>query len=857
MKTKWIYKDRYDLEPFDGLDIDRELLNILLARGISSENEIMDFLNPTIDNIANPFHFADVEKAVKRLIQARENDEEVWIYGDYDVDGITSTSICYLALKEFGFKVNYYIPLRDEGYGLNKEALQTVKDGGAKVVITVDCGISSIEEIDFANELGLDVIITDHHEINNSLPKAYAVINPKREDNIYHYKSLAGVGTAFMLILALSEALNRREEAYKYLDIVAIGTIADIVPLTAENRIFSKIGLEFLGRSEHIGLLTLVKNLFEDYTVKKFNTYDVGFIIAPVFNAAGRLEDAKMAVKLLITSSETEAEEISKILIQKNIERKNIQTEILENVEAQIEKNSLASKNVIVTYSEDYHHGVIGIVASKIVDKYYKPSIVMQVKPEEGIAVASCRSIETYNLIEGLNSMSDVFVKYGGHAGAAGFSIKIEKINEFIEKINLHAGSVLSDSDFDKPVKIEKTVLFSKLSYEFVNKLGHLEPYGFANPTPIFSIEGVKVNRVRIIGKDRSHLMFDVVYNGSELKNCVWFGNAHKLDELLSADNFNIAFKLKSEVYKDRYLTKLYIEDVKKSFSTKNRFLEACELYDTFFPMESVIYSRKEINPNLPIEIDLGEYNAVRQGRGIIGYLEKNSGILLKELSKNYNFSFKGEIKKIEKKEQNYNISITIDRELTFNSLAIKPSKIFSDIKEFLIGKCNYNSLQKKALATIFKEKANPLIISDRDRGINTLFLTIGIWNKIHGKKSLIVTNSSLPKIFHEYFEVSNRFVEGFDYYIFDDILVKDYPKNFISYSSKDVEIETSKKIIDNFTMPENIEIQTYHELISDYDIHNTYFSKKLPTEEKFEILSNLSKYKKILATKDIKSAIS
>ena len=345
----------------------------------------------------------------------------IFIYGDYDVDGITSTSLCYLALKELGYKVDYYIPLRDEGYGLNKGSLSHIREQGGDLVITVDCGVSSVEEVEYANSIGLTVIITDHHDINNILPPAYAVVNPKREDNSYNFKYLAGVGTAFMLMMGLYETLGRKQEIYQYLDIVAIGTIADIVPLKAENRIFTKLGLQQLKHTNHSGLQILLQTIFDDLEEKKFNTYDVGFIIAPIFNAAGRLEDAKMAVKLLISDSMVEAREISKKLISQNCERKEVQADILEKVEAEIEKNRYYEDNVIVVSGAGFHHGVVGIVASKIVDKYYKPTIIMEEK--DGVSKASCRSIEGYSIIEGLNSMREIFIKYGGHAGAAGFSI--------------------------------------------------------------------------------------------------------------------------------------------------------------------------------------------------------------------------------------------------------------------------------------------------------------------------------------------------------------------------------------------------------------------------------------------------
>ena len=258
--TRWVYKDNplKNNKDIKELNLDKDILNLLYNRNIIEKEEIKNFLDVDVKNIADPFSLKDVDKAVNRLVQAKENNETVWIYGDYDVDGITSVSLCFLALSELGIDVKYYIPLRDEGYGLNMEAINYIKNEGGTLIITVDCGISSHEEISHASSLGIDMIVTDHHEINNGNPKALAVINPKREDNDYSFKYLAGVGTAFMMIAALFKTLDKEEEVYKYLDIVAIGTVADIVPLLKENRIFVKEGLEHLRRSRWLGLNMLI-----------------------------------------------------------------------------------------------------------------------------------------------------------------------------------------------------------------------------------------------------------------------------------------------------------------------------------------------------------------------------------------------------------------------------------------------------------------------------------------------------------------------------------------------------------------------------------------------------------------------
>ncbi|RUA07088.1 MAG: single-stranded-DNA-specific exonuclease RecJ, partial [Fusobacteria bacterium] len=744
METRWLHKDTHNTEQFENLGLSKDFLNILINRGIDSEEKIEKFINPKIENIVSPFEFTDVKKSVEKIIEVGESGKTIFIYGDYDVDGITSTSLCYLALKELGYKVDYYIPLRDEGYGLSIDGLNSVKKSGADLVITVDCGISSVEEVEYANSIGLEMIITDHHDINNILPQAYAVVNPKREDNPYKFEYLAGVGTAFMVMMGLYETLGKKEEIYKYLDIVAIGTVADIVPLKGENRIFTKLGLERLKSTVHPGLKLLLQTIFDDLEEKKFNTYDVGFIIAPIFNAAGRIEDAKMAVKLIISDSMIEAREISKTLIGQNSERKDVQANILKKVEEEIEKNRYYEDNVIVVSGEGFHHGVIGIVASKIVDKYYKPTIIMEEK--DGIAKASCRSIDGYSIIEGLNSMREIFIKYGGHAGAAGFSIDVNKIEEFRSKMNAHVGATLSLEDFKKPVKIDKKIGFTKLIYNFYKELEKAEPYGFGNPSPLFEVKNITLDRVRLIGKEKTHIMFDAVsVDGTTLKNCVWFGSSHHFEKLVEMRSVDIAFKLKVDTYKDRFNVKMFVEDIRKSNSQENLLEEYIDLYDTIFPMKEVIYSKRKIEENSIPYLEYSNGITVNSGRSIIGYLSQQIENILKTLTYKYNMKFKVEIDKIIKKEENYNIHITIDRDYTFKSNSFKPGKILKDIKDHILGGLEYNSLQKEVLSTIFRSKGNPLVIYKGSRGMKSIIYTMGLWNKVHNKKLLVITKDILP----------------------------------------------------------------------------------------------------------------
>ena len=846
--TRWIYRENqisHNIEP----NIDRDILNLLYNRNIKDSEEIHNFLNTSLDNIHSPLLLKDVDRAVERVLKAKENGEDIWIYGDYDVDGITSTSLCYLALSELGISPKYYIPLRDEGYGLNKEAMDYIKSQGGKVIITVDCGISAHPEIEYANSLGLDIIVTDHHEINNGNPPAYAVINPKREDNEFPYKYLAGVGTAFMLIYALFDKFGKKEDLYKYLDIVAIGTVADIVPLLEENRIFTKFGMEQLNRSHWLGISMLIKKIFEDYQTRKFSTYDIGFIIAPIFNAAGRLEDAKRAVELFIEKDHRVCTEIINELLNNNSERKEIQETILERAIFKIENEKLFENSVLVVAEEGFHHGVIGIVASKILDRYYKPTIIMEIKPEEGIATASCRSIEGFNMIEALNSMKELFVKYGGHAGAAGFSIKIENIDEFSRRINEYAKKNIPESSLIKPVKLDITIPAYKISYDFIDKISLLEPFGFGNPSPLFALNNCEISGLRPIGKEKTHTMFNVKKDNLEIKNCVWFNSDDVFSEVASITHADIAFKLKLETYKDRYQYKMYVEDMQLPSHKENLYERYYSLYNTVFPIETVIYTRKNLE-NSELKLVYHDYEVdVTLNRNYLTTLDNQTSYLLLELRKNYGYNFKVSIKDIILKDENYNVHIVIDRDYEFVSYSLKQGELFRDIKNFLLGDFNYNSIQKTVLASVFKEKKNTLAIVEKGRGVNTIIQTIGLYYKSMGEKVLLVTDTVPSKRTLSCVDVADEFQEGYSYYIVDKKM--DFSpfsdKNSLVFSNENIEIEGFNKIVDNYTLPENI-VFVDEELLTKRDL----FSNILPISMRKEILASLDKYSVLYCNRDI-----
>lgn len=852
--TKWIYRESSE-NLKENKFYSKDLLTILENRGIKTEDEIKKFLSGDIEDLRNPFDLKDMEKAINIIFSYKRQNKKIWIYGDYDVDGITSTSLLYRAFHEIGIECEYYIPLRDEGYGLNKDAIQKIKELGGELILTVDCGISSIEEVDFANSIGVEMIITDHHEINGDLPKASAVINVKREDNIYDFRSLSGVGTAFMLLLAIYRKLGIEEKAYKYFDIVAIGTVADLVPLVEDNRIIVKKGLEQIKKTRWNGLSILFRKLYENYREKKYDTYDIGFIIAPIFNAAGRLEDAKKSVELLISEDNKKCDIISYELIKQNDERKDIQAKILDFAIEEIDANQLDKKGIIIVAREKLHSGVIGIVASKIVDKYYKPTIVIDIKKDEGIGVASCRSIEGFNIIEALNSIKDIFVKYGGHSGAAGFTIEISKIDELKLRLEKYVNEKLNKDNFLKPIKIDKDLRIEKISFGFLDEISKIEPFGFGNMTPIFSLKNCNFKNLRKIGKEQTHLMMDIIKNGVEIKNCVWWNSADLFNEISNMEQFDIAFKLKMEVFRERYQYKIFIEDIKNSDfydEEKNKILEEIDMYDTIYPIETIFYTRKKIKEKISLAF-FEDKIYVKESKQIIGELDNTTSYLLHNLKEKFGYKFLCEIKNIEETDENFNVYIDIFRDYSFESFKIREGEIFKEIKENLIGNFEYNSYQKKILASIFKEKKNVLSLYKENRGVGIIIKTVGLFYKTIGKKALLITEKNLDRDYMEKFiEISENYKKGYDFYIYLDKIDNILPKNYLIFMSEDKKTEDMKVervITDRFEIPKNIKIVENLEEIKDL---NKFWSKKISIQRREKIKNIFNEEKEIFATKDI-----
>ena len=476
------------------------LASILVNRGITEEKELEVFLNPTRKDFYDPFLLPDMEIAVDRIIKAVNNKEKIMIYGDYDADGITSVSVLKKYLNQIGLETGEYIPNRlNEGYGLNKEAILKIYNMGYKLMVTVDCGISGLEEVEYANTLGIETIITDHHEPAEQLPNAIAVIDAKRKDNIYPFNQLAGVGVVFKLIQAISIKLNLDEKEYlKYLDLVCIGTISDIVPLVDENRVIAKLGLKLIEQTKNIGLRTLLNIA----NFKKIDSNAISFGVAPRINACGRMGAQEEALKLFLTEDKQEALKIAKNLVKFNQERQNTEKQIFEDVIQEIEKNNDKEKKCIVLAKENWHHGIIGIVSSKVTEMYYKPSILICLEGDMG--KGSGRSVPGFDLYNALSKCNNYIEKFGGHSMAIGISIKkenFEKLKAEIEK----CAEESNISDIMPIINIDKRINLKDISIEEAKSLELLEPFGEANKMPIFLIQNLKIDSIRALS-DGKHL---------------------------------------------------------------------------------------------------------------------------------------------------------------------------------------------------------------------------------------------------------------------------------------------------------------------------------------------------------------
>ncbi len=540
------------------LNIDPLIIQILLNRGIEEE-DIESFLDIEKFDLRDPFLLPDMEKGIARVLEAIKNREKILIYGDYDVDGITSVSILILSLKRLGAILAYHIPNRfEEGYGLNKNILIKAYEKGVKLVITVDCGITSREEVELARELGIDVIVIDHHEQAESLPRAISVIDPKREDSTYGFRDLAGVGVVYKFIQALYSYINREDETIEeLLDLVALGTIADIVPYIDENRYFVKKGLEIINKLNRpaIRALLSVSNLLGT----KIDEEKVSFNIAPRINAAGRISSASPAVKMFLLNDYAEVLRYARLINNFNFERREIENAIFKSALSLIEERELDKESVIVLSNSSWSIGVIGIVASRLARMFQRPVILFSVNG--GIAQGSGRSVPGISIFDLLINLKDILLSFGGHEQAVGLKLEATFLPEFKERLKEEFSRLYPHKHIKKILEIDAKVSFGDLNDNFIKNLSLLSPFGIGNPHPVFLLTNIYLDNFSFLKNGTKNLK--VVF---EVNNREWRGMGydfgHMEDRMVSlAQKVDLVFGIKSNF--DINSPFVFIEDLK------------------------------------------------------------------------------------------------------------------------------------------------------------------------------------------------------------------------------------------------------------------------------------------------------
>jgi len=565
MRLQWQYSDPAPKEPIERLAselaVPTVVARILVNRGIEAIEDAKTYFRADYSNLYDPFLMADMDVATDRLLKAINKKEHILIFGDYDVDGATATAMMILLFRKLGHPVDFHIPNRiRDGYGFNREAIEKAHKQGISLIISVDCGITAMDEIARARELGMDVIVCDHHRPGPELPAATAILNPKRTDCPYPFKELAGVGVSFKLAQALVQKLGADQDTLlDLMDLVAIGSAADIVPLVDENRILVRRGLQELASTRNLGVRALLKSTKLMNT--EIGTGQIIFILAPRINAVGRMGDASRAVKLLTTRDENEANRIAEILEKENRQRRSIDEETfreaVEMLEAQFDPEN---DSAFVISAEGWHPGVIGIVASRIVDRYYRPTVM--ITTDDGVGKGSARSIPGFSIYDALESCSDLMIAFGGHKYAAGLTISSENIDLLRQRLKAYSEKALSDEHLTRKLHIDGEIRFSEIDGKLLRILKMMAPYGPQNLRPIFSSKGIRiVGSPAIVGSN--HLRFKAAQDGKVI-DAIGFNLGGLLHRLLSnRDDVEIAYLIEENHWQGRVSTQLRIKDIR------------------------------------------------------------------------------------------------------------------------------------------------------------------------------------------------------------------------------------------------------------------------------------------------------
>ncbi|RJP58707.1 MAG: single-stranded-DNA-specific exonuclease RecJ [Ignavibacteriales bacterium] len=566
LKKRWKVKEGNNqtdvLALADSLNISPILANLLISRGITNFYEAKSYFRPSLDGIYDPFLMDGMEEASIRVINAITGNQKIAVYGDYDVDGTCSAALMFLFLKELGANVEIYIPNRlTEGYGLSKDGIDYLKEQKIDLIISVDCGITAVEEIDYANSFGIDTIICDHHKPKEILPNAVAVLDPLKPGCKYPFPYLSGAGVAFKLARAVGDRIGHKDMALKYLDLVALAGAADIVPLIDENRILVREGLDLINRNPRPGILALIRSARME--PGNLSAGQIVFTIAPRINAVGRLGDAIRAVDLFTTQDPEDAIRLAEVLESENQQRRKIDEVTFSHAVELVEKDvDFAHNYGIILHDDNWHPGVIGIVASRLVEKYYRPSVMLSTI--DGVAKGSARSITGFNIYKALEASEDLLLQFGGHEAAAGLAIEIDKIPEFKKRFNDYLKEHLSQDEILPEIHIDTKISLSEITPKFVRILNQFSPFGPGNMRPVFLAENVKlVYPPRVVGTN--HLLTCVKQNGNDkIFDTIGFNLGFYADMIdKDKDLVDIAFTIETVVKDGKSYPQLRIKDLK------------------------------------------------------------------------------------------------------------------------------------------------------------------------------------------------------------------------------------------------------------------------------------------------------
>lgn len=629
---KWTLKHMGSVNDNDlskKLKISPQISQILKNRYIDNEKDAEIFMNPSLEYLRDPFLMKDMKKAVDRIEKAIKNNENIWIYGDYDVDGVSSTSILCIYFDSINYPINYYIPNRlEEGYGINEESIKHIHSQGCNLMISVDCGITSVKEIDLANELGFDVIITDHHECQSEIPNAYAVINQKQEDCNYPFDMLCGCGVAFKLIQALTPKEEFKTSLYNYIEIVTLATICDIVPLKDENRILVKNGLKLMSECHNIGLKELIKVCGVESD--KIKSSHIAFAIGPRINASGRLGYSKLGVELFTTKDQSKAKKIANMLEDKNNERQLIEAKMYQEAEVIIESNEkYKDDKVLVIAKEGWQHGIIGIVASKLTEKYYKPTILLTI--EDGEATGSARSIKGFSIFDALVESKDLLNKFGGHDQAAGLALDSDKIEDLSYEVNQFAKYELNEEDLIENVNVEYELSEESIDLDLIEELHKLEPFGLSNPNPKFIVRDALLKNIAVIGKNKQHLKFTIEKEKSY--SCIGFNMAYLKSRYNQDDKVDVLFQLDENNFMGKRSVQFLLKDMRLAHP-KNPYTneKTVELFSKIIPDVENLYNLGKIDEKAICEKfkneDIKECINETKNINIFDYLNKNTLVI-------------------------------------------------------------------------------------------------------------------------------------------------------------------------------------------------------------------------------------